>query len=39
MIFQGEEEKLFEDNVYFGIVSDDFDIVIFELFKLEEIGN
>lgn len=39
MIPQGEEEKLPEDNVYFGTVSDDSDIVTLEPPKLEEIGN
>uniref|UniRef100_A0A9L0SIJ6 Cell cycle progression 1 n=1 Tax=Equus caballus TaxID=9796 RepID=A0A9L0SIJ6_HORSE len=36
---EGEEEKLPEDNVYFGTVSDDSDIVTLEPPKLEEIGN
>ncbi|XP_038298313.1 cell cycle progression protein 1 isoform X4 [Canis lupus familiaris] len=34
-----EEEKSSEDNVYFGTVSDDSDIVTLEPPKLEEIGN
>ncbi|KAM8781015.1 cell cycle progression protein 1 isoform 2-T2 [Rhynchonycteris naso] len=37
--FEGEEEKSPEDNVYFGTVSDDSDIVTLEPPKLEEIGN
>ncbi|XP_032337026.1 cell cycle progression protein 1 isoform X5 [Camelus ferus] len=36
---EGEEEKLPEDNLYFGTVSDDSDIVTLEPPKLEEIGN
>ncbi|KAI5765350.1 CCPG1 [Gulo gulo luscus] len=36
---EGEEEKSSEDNVYFGTVSDDSDIVTLEPPKLEEIGN
>ncbi|XP_054421367.1 cell cycle progression protein 1 isoform X2 [Pteronotus mesoamericanus] len=36
---EGEEEKPPEDNVYFGTVSDDSDIVTLEPPKLEEIGN
>uniref|UniRef100_A0A671FMU2 Cell cycle progression 1 n=1 Tax=Rhinolophus ferrumequinum TaxID=59479 RepID=A0A671FMU2_RHIFE len=36
---EGEEEKSPEDNVYFGTVSDDSDIVTLEPPKLEEIGN
>ncbi|XP_014636224.1 PREDICTED: cell cycle progression protein 1 isoform X2 [Ceratotherium simum simum] len=36
---EGEEEKLPEDNVYFGTVSDDSDIVTLEPPKLEEIGT
>lgn len=36
---EGEEEKSREDNVYFGTVSDDSDIVTLEPPKLEEIGN
>lgn len=39
MIPQGEEEKSPEDNVSFGTVSDDSDIVTLEPPKLEEIGN
>lgn len=37
--FEGEEEKSLEDNVYFGTVSDDSDIVTLEPPKLEETGN
>ncbi|KAF6129240.1 cell cycle progression 1 [Phyllostomus discolor] len=36
---EGEEERSPEDNVYFGTVSDDSDIVTLEPPKLEEIGN
>ncbi|KAG8505300.1 Cell cycle progression protein 1, partial [Galemys pyrenaicus] len=36
---EGEEEMFPEDNVYFGTVSDDSDIVTLEPPKLEEIGN
>nr|KAF6499400.1 cell cycle progression 1 [Molossus molossus] len=36
---EGEEEKSPEDNVSFGTVSDDSDIVTLEPPKLEEIGN
>ncbi|XP_016013678.2 cell cycle progression protein 1 isoform X2 [Rousettus aegyptiacus] len=36
---EGEEEKSPEDNVYFGTVSDDSDIVTLEPPKLEENGN
>lgn len=39
IIPQREEEKSSEDNVYFGTVSDDSDIVTLEPPKLEEIGN
>ncbi|KAK2497631.1 hypothetical protein MC885_008994 [Smutsia gigantea] len=37
--FEGEEEKSLEDNVYFGTVSDESDIVTLEPPKLEETGN
>ncbi|XP_040082488.1 cell cycle progression protein 1 isoform X1 [Oryx dammah] len=36
---EGEEEKLRDDNLYFGTVSDDSDIVTLEPPKLEDIGN
>uniref|UniRef100_A0A8C3YN24 Cell cycle progression 1 n=1 Tax=Catagonus wagneri TaxID=51154 RepID=A0A8C3YN24_9CETA len=36
---EGEEEKLLEDNLYFGTVSDDSDIVTLEPPKVEEVGN
>ncbi|XP_036700255.1 cell cycle progression protein 1 isoform X2 [Balaenoptera musculus] len=36
---EGEEEKLPDDNLYFGTVSDDSDIVTLEPPKLEETGN
>ncbi|XP_036909833.1 cell cycle progression protein 1 isoform X2 [Sturnira hondurensis] len=36
---EGEEERSPEDNVYFGTVSDDSDIVTLEPPKLEEMGN
>lgn len=36
---EGEEEKLPDDNLYFGTVSDDSDIVTLEPPKLEDIGN
>lgn len=36
---EGEEEKSPEDNIYFGTVSDDSDIVTLEPPKLEENGN
>ncbi|XP_012584082.1 PREDICTED: cell cycle progression protein 1 isoform X3 [Condylura cristata] len=36
---EGEEEMFPEDNVYFGTVSDDSDIVTLEPPKLEEIGS
>lgn len=39
MIPQGAEDKSPEDNVSFGTVSDDSDIVTLEPPKLEEIGN
>ncbi|XP_055971367.1 cell cycle progression protein 1 isoform X2 [Sorex fumeus] len=37
--FEGEEEKSLEDNVYFGTISDDSDIVTLEPPKVEEIGS
>ncbi|XP_060150213.1 cell cycle progression protein 1 isoform X3 [Globicephala melas] len=36
---EGEEEKLPDDNLYFGTVSDDSDIVTLEPPKLEETGS
>lgn len=39
LIIKGEEEKLPDDNLYFGTVSDDSDIVTLEPPKLEDIGN
>lgn len=36
---EGEEEKSLEDNVYFGTISDDSDIVTLEPPKVEEIGS
>lgn len=39
MILQREEEKLPDDNLYFGTVSDDSDIVTLEPPKLEETGS
>lgn len=39
LILKGEEEKLRDDNLYFGTVSDDSDIVTLEPPKLEDIGN
>lgn len=39
LILKGEEEKLPDDNLYFGTVSDDSDIVTLEPPKLEDIGN
>ena len=38
-VLEGEEEKSPADNVYFGTVSDNSDIVTLEPPKLEEIGN
>lgn len=39
LILKGEEEKLPDDSLYFGTVSDDSDIVTLEPPKLEDIGS